>query len=299
MGGSCIPVIDMQNFPAESKKLMAACDEWGCFRIINHNISPALMAEMKLVSRSLLDLPVEIKSRNFHPVAGKGYTPLNMASSVYEGLGCYDMASPGALDNFFNQLSVSPHQREIISEYSKAIYEIGMEMGRKLLEGLGLVGDLFEGGWPCQLRMHKYSYTPEYVGSTGVVLHTDPGFLTILQDDEVIGGLEAVHKVTGEFIAVDPMSGSLVVNLGDFATIWSNGRLWSVKHRVQCYEGKVRVSIALFVLGPKDGTLGAPEELVDSDHPRLYNSMNFEEYRTLRISTKSPTGAIELLRINA
>ncbi|KAL6999719.1 hypothetical protein U1Q18_000876 [Sarracenia purpurea var. burkii] len=299
MGGSCIPVIDMQNFPAESEKLMAACDEWGCFRIINHNISPALMAVMKLVSRSLLDLPVEIKSRNSHPVAGKGYTPLNMASSVYEGLGCYDMASPGALDNFFNQLSVSPHQREIISEYSKAIYEIGMEMGRKLLEGLGLVGDLFEGGWPCQLRMHKYSYTPEYVGSTGVVLHTDPGFLTILQDDEVIGGLEAVHKVTGEFIAVDPMSGSLVVNLGDFATIWSNGRLWSVKHRVQCYESKVRVSIALFVLGPKDGTLGAPEELVDSDHPRLYNSMNFEEYRTLRISTKSPTGAIELLRINA
>ncbi|KAL6999731.1 hypothetical protein U1Q18_000888, partial [Sarracenia purpurea var. burkii] len=108
---------------------------------------------------------------------------------------------------------------EIISEYSKAIYEVGMEMGRKLLEGLGLVGNLFEGGWPCQLRMHKYSYTPEYVGSIGVVLHTDPGFLTILQDDELIGSLEAVHKVTGEFIAVDPMFGSLVVNLGDFATV--------------------------------------------------------------------------------
>ncbi|KAL6955171.1 hypothetical protein U1Q18_048333 [Sarracenia purpurea var. burkii] len=218
MTGSCIPVIDMQNFPAESEKLMAACDEWGCFRIINHNIPPALMAEMKSVSRSLLDLPVEIKRQNSHPVEGKGYTPLNKASSVFEGLGCYDMASPGALDNFFNQLSVSPHQREIISEYSKAIYEIGMEMGKKLLEGLGLAGDLFK-GWPCQLRINKYNYTPEYVGSTGAVLHTDPGFLTVLQDDEVIGGLEAVHKVTGEFIAVDPMPGSLVVNLGDLATV--------------------------------------------------------------------------------
>ncbi|KAL6999721.1 hypothetical protein U1Q18_000878 [Sarracenia purpurea var. burkii] len=297
MGESCIPVIDMQNFPAESEKLMAACDEWGCFRIINHNIPPALMAEMKSVSRSLLDLPVEIKRQNSDPVEGKGYTALNRFTSVFEALGCYDLASPGALDNFCNQLSVSPHQREIISEYSKAINEVGMEMGKKILEGLGLAGDLFE-GWPCQLRLNKYNNTPEYVGSTGALLHTDPGFLTVLQDDEVVGGLEAVHKVTGEFVAVDPMPGSLVVNLGDLATIWSNGRLWNVKHRVQCYEGKVRVSISFFVLGPKDGALGAPNELVDSNHPRLYRPMNFEDYRMLRITTRSLTGNIELLRIN-
>ena len=53
----------------------------------------------------------------------------------------------------------------------------------------------------------------------------------------------------------------------------------------------------MFVLGPKDGALGAPEELVDSEHPRLFKSMNFEDYRMLRINTGSPTGAIEYLRI--
>ena len=72
-----------------------------------------------------------------------------------------------------------------------------------------------------------------------------------------------------------------------------------MKHRVQCYEGTIRVSIALFVLGPKDGALEPPDELVDSEHPRLYNSMNFEDYRMLRITTRSPTGAIELLRIKS
>ncbi|KAG5545955.1 hypothetical protein RHGRI_018200 [Rhododendron griersonianum] len=269
-----VPVIDMQDFPAQSGKLMQACGEWGFFRIINHGIPPALMGEMKAVSRSLLDLPVEIKMRNSTLVQGKGYTPPNMASPVFDGLG------------------------EIIKTYSKAIYELGMDMGRKLLEGLGLSGDLFS-GWPCQLRINKYNYTPDYVGSTGAVLHTDPGFLTILQDDEIIGGLEAVGKETGEYVSVEPMPGSLVVNLGDLAAIWSNGRLWSVKHRVQCYEGSVRLSIALFVLGPKDGALGAPEDLVDSKHPRLYKPMNFEEYRMLRINTKSPTGAIELLRVES
>ncbi|KAH7861073.1 hypothetical protein Vadar_021317 [Vaccinium darrowii] len=87
---SNIPVIDMQDFPGQSGKLMEACREWGFFRIINHGISPALMGEMKAVSRSLLDLPVEIKLRNSHPVQGKGYTPPNMASPVFEGLGCYE-----------------------------------------------------------------------------------------------------------------------------------------------------------------------------------------------------------------
>ncbi|KAF7140493.1 hypothetical protein RHSIM_Rhsim06G0186200 [Rhododendron simsii] len=296
---STVPVIDMQDFPAQSGKLMEACGEWGFFRIINHGIPPALMGEMKAVSRSLLDLPVEIKMRNSNPVQGKGYTPLNMASPVFEGLGCYDMAVPGNLDQFLDQLCVSdPRQREIITAYSKAIHDLGMDMGRKLLQGLGLSGDLFN-GWPCQLRINKYNYTPDYVGSTGAVLHTDPGFLTILQDDEIIGGLEAVDKDTGKYVSVEPMPGSLVVNLGDLAAIWSNGRLWSVKHRVQCYEGSIRLSIALFVLGPKNGVLGAPKELVDSKHPRLYKPVNFEEYRMLRITTRSPTGAIELLRIKS
>ncbi|GFY92384.1 2-oxoglutarate (2OG) and Fe(II)-dependent oxygenase superfamily protein [Actinidia rufa] len=211
----------------------------------------------------------------------------------------YDMAAPGALliTSFISLVPLLNKGRSY-QKYSKAIHELGMDMGRKLLKGLGLSGDLFD-GWPCQLRINKYNYTPEYVGSTGAILHTDPGFLTILQDDEIIGGLEAVHKDTGEYIPVDPMLGSLVVNLGDLAEIWSNGRLWSVKHRVQCYEGTIRVSIALFVLGPKDGALEPPDELVDSEHPRLYNSMNFEDYRMLRITTRSPTGAIEILRIKS
>ena len=66
--------------------------------------------------------------------------------------------------------------REFISNYSKAIHEIGMDMGRKVLVGLALSEDLFN-GWPCQLKINKYNYTLEYVGSTGDVLHTYHSFL--------------------------------------------------------------------------------------------------------------------------
>ncbi|KAK2981666.1 hypothetical protein RJ640_000175 [Escallonia rubra] len=293
---SGIPVIDMQDFAGLPEKLVRACEEWGCFRLINHGVSEKLMSETKVVTRSFLDLPLEIKMRNPSPVEGKGYIPLNYATPVFEGMGIFESASPGAVDDFCNQLGASPHQREILFKYSQALYDLAQDLGAKLLEGMGLHGDLFN-GWSCQLRLNKYHNTPQSVGQTGAVMHSDPGFFTILQDDEIIGGLEAVSRKTGELVPVDPMPGTLMVNIGDIAKVWSNGRFCNVKHRVQCYEAKIRTSIALFVLGPRDTKVETRHELVDSEHPNLYIPFDFEEYRTLRITTRAPTGgALELFR---
>jgi isopenicillin N synthase-like dioxygenase len=82
---------------------------------------------------------------------------------------------------------------------------------------MGLVSDLFK-GWPCQFRINKYNFTPETVGSSGVQIHTDSGFLTILQDDENVGGLEVMDE-SGAFVSVHPCPGTLLVNLGDVAKV--------------------------------------------------------------------------------
>lgn len=71
---------------------------------------------------------------------------------------------------------------------------------------------------------------------------------------------------------------------------WSNGRLHNVKHRVMCKETAPRISIALFLLVPKDGEVEAPAAFVDADHPRLYRTFAYENYRKLLVSTKSFTG---------
>lgn len=76
---------------------------------------------------------------------------------------------------------------------------------------------------------------------------------------------------------------------------WSNGRLHNAKHRVMCKEAAVRVTIALFLLVPKDGKVEAPDGLLDSSHPRLYRTFAYEEYRKLLVSTKSFTGEALLL----
>ncbi|XP_051135819.1 2-oxoglutarate-dependent dioxygenase DAO-like [Andrographis paniculata] len=287
------PIIDFDELQSE---LLPASEEWGCFRLTNHPIPAALMAEMKATVRCLLDLPPEIKARNKDVIAGSGYVPPGKANPLYEALGLYDVGSPQALHHFCSQLHLSPNQREIIQKYSEAIQELAIEIGQKLCKSLGLNLDLCK-EWTCQFRINKYNFTRESVGLTGVQIHTDSGFLTILQDDECVGGLEVMDERSGEFIAVDPLPGSLVVNFGDTAKAWSNGRLCNVKHRVQCREPTTRISIALFVLGPKEGRVEAPVELVDVERGRLFCPFTVEDYRKLRLSTGLRAGeALELLR---
>ncbi|KAJ0683380.1 hypothetical protein HanPI659440_Chr16g0657681 [Helianthus annuus] len=54
---------------------------------------------------------------------------------------------------------------------------------------------------------------------------------------------------------------------------------------MQCTEAKIRVSIASFLLGPRE-TVEPRLELVDDDHPRWYVPTTYEDYRKLRLSTE-------------
>lgn len=107
-----VPVIDMGDAQTQPEKLVAACEEFGCFRVKNHGIRSSLMTEMKAVVRTLLELPLELKMRNLNSnEPSKGYTPPNMASAFFDSLSLYDMASPAAVHHFCDQMDATPHQR--------------------------------------------------------------------------------------------------------------------------------------------------------------------------------------------
>lgn len=112
-GGAVVPVpaIDMGGFPGELQKLREACDLWGCFRIVNHEVPLELMAQMKAVVRELLDMPEEIKRRNTDVIAGSGYMAPSPKNPLYEALGLYGVGSPEAVLAFCSQLDASPRQR--------------------------------------------------------------------------------------------------------------------------------------------------------------------------------------------
>ncbi|XP_057768510.1 2-oxoglutarate-dependent dioxygenase DAO-like isoform X1 [Salvia miltiorrhiza] len=298
---SKIPVIDLLR--VSLGELVAACEEWGCFRIVNYEgiLPDSLLQQMKQVVGSLLDLPAEVKARNRAVIPGSGYMAPSPVNPLYEALGLYDTSSPQALDAFCSNLEATPHQRAVLSKYAKAVNEVMMVIGGKIVQGLGVKGFSFD-DWCCQFRINKYSFAPHTVDSPGVQLHTDSSFLTLLQDDKDVGGLE-VMKRSGQFEPVDPCHGTLVVNLGDIAAgfkVWSNGRFLNVKHRVMCKEAGRRLSIASFLLGPRAEMVEAPPELVDAEHPRLFSPFTYQDYRKLRMSNNLHTGeTVDCFRIQS
>ncbi|KAK9164818.1 hypothetical protein Scep_000009 [Stephania cephalantha] len=303
---STIPVIDLRGSDElqVQHQLVEACKEWGCFRLINHGVPLPLMHQMKGVVRSLLDLPAHVKARNVDVIAGSGYVPPNKDNPLYEALGLYDVASPSAVDAFCSQLGASPGEREAIECYSRAVHGVVREVAEKLGESMGVKKDeMEEWPWPCQFRINKYNFTHQTLASSasGVCTHTDSGFLTLLQEDDCVGGLEVMHKSSASFVAIHPSPGTFLINLGDIAAAWSNGIFYNVKHRVQCKEAAVRVSIALFLLGPKEAPVEPPPQILDSNNaqPRLYAPFTYEDYRKLRLSTGLRAGeALQLLRLD-
>ncbi|PKI67314.1 hypothetical protein CRG98_012263 [Punica granatum] len=79
---------------------------------------------------------------------------------------------------------------------------------------------------------------------------------------------------------------------------WSNGRFHSLKHQVQSTEGEVLVSIGMFMFTPQDVVVESPEELVDSQNPRLYVPFTGEDYMKLRHEKKTYTDEALLVLLN-
>ncbi|XP_013710756.1 2-oxoglutarate-dependent dioxygenase DAO-like [Brassica napus] len=294
------PTIDLGEVSDEilNQKLREASERWGCYRVINHGVSLSLMSDMKKTIMDLFERPYEVKMRNTDVQQWSGYTAQSEINPYNEALGLYDTASPQAVNTFCDQLEASAEQREIMVKYAEAIRGLAKDLLRRLAESYGLADTTnFFKSWPSVFRIHKYHFKAEAVGKpSGVNLHTDWGFLTILQDDENVSGLEAMDPSSGTFFPLPPLANSLAINLGDMATIWSNGRLCNVKHRVQCNEAKTRFSIASFLLGPMDTDLEAPSEFVDAEHPRLYKAISHKGYRSLRMATNLHDGeALKLI----
>ncbi|CAI0466423.1 unnamed protein product [Linum tenue] len=104
--------------------------------------------------------------------------------------------------------------REIVTEFSKEMLNLGDVLFQLLSEALGLRSNhLKEIG--CLEGMdtayNYYPVCPEPELTLGATQHTDTGFITVLAQDD-IGGLQVLHR--NRWVDVPPMSQGLVVNLG-------------------------------------------------------------------------------------
>ncbi len=117
------------------------------------------------------------------------------------------------------------------------------------------------------------------LGDTALGHHTDPGVVTLLLQDDT-GGLQTQSRA-GEWIDVDPIPGTVVVNLADSVQVWTNDRYRAAVHRVVPMTRRERMSIPYFLHPARDAIVEPIPELVSgSARYRAFEWRAFMRART-------------------
>ncbi|PSJ58906.1 isopenicillin N synthase family dioxygenase [Pseudaminobacter soli (ex Li et al. 2025)] len=104
-----------------------------------------------------------------------------------------------------------------------------------------------------RMKIARYPGRDRTGGEQGVGAHKDGGFLTLLLQDEH-RGLQVEYD--GEWVDVDPIPGTLVVNIGELLELASNGYLRATVHRVVTPPAGVqRLSVPFFFGARLDATV--------------------------------------------
>ncbi|RCV10211.1 hypothetical protein SEVIR_2G097000v4 [Setaria viridis] len=289
-----VPVIDLGKLfnpdfaEEESARLRFACEDWGFFQIVNHGIPDEVIASIRNDIEKFFQLPLEVKS-GYAQLPGdlQGYGQ-SFVVSESQTLDWSDMFviiahPPQARD--MRYWPVQPHTfRQSIEEYSselmKTAHSIVTVIAKTLNIDLGLMNDKYA----CQyLRMNYY---PPCMTMAEKVLgfspHSDGSFLTLLLEVNSVEGLQI--KRYNAWIPVKPNPNALLVNVGDFLEIMSNGKYKSIEHRVTINTNKERLTLSAFHVPSLDGVVSPVTSR--AEEKALYKTVGVEEYSKLYMSNK-------------
>ncbi|WP_322101899.1 isopenicillin N synthase family dioxygenase [Paraburkholderia sp. J41] len=280
-----VPVIDLATLRDADlgvrrrlgKQIAAVCEDVGFFYIVNHGVSAARIARMFELGERFFALPQQDKlalsmanSRDY-----RGYLPMKMiggdrqmTGNLLESFHVWHERAPEDADVLAGKPlhepnvwpSALPALRDEAIAYAHTATQLASDMMRVIALGLDLPEDTFVRYFERPISLLRFIHYPPQppvsdVERFGTRPHTDNGVFTLLAQDDT-GGLEIMDR-EGEWVAVPPLAGSFVINLGEMMKVWSNGRFLATPHRVINRYGKERYSLPFF-LNPGYDTIIAP-----------------------------------------
>ncbi|KAI0488986.1 hypothetical protein KFK09_028827 [Dendrobium nobile] len=283
-----IPFIDFSKLvdphfsEEEAAKLHLACAEWGFFQLINHGVPEEIINKLKNYLEEFFQLPLEEKEKVAQlPGEVEGYGNA-FVQSEEQKLDWGDMLYLTVLPPHLRLMQLWPSNppsfSETLSNYSIEVKRVANYLLSVMSKNLGLeqenLYDIFKDGMQS-MRMNYYPpcLNPEKV--LGLSPHSDAVGLTILLQVNEMKGLQI--RRNGGWLAIEPLPGAFVVNIGDIIEILCNGKYKSIEHRAVVSNEKERISVAAFHTLNFGDIVGPISELAEEGKP-CYRSLDFQDY---------------------
>jgi len=259
--------------------------EFGFGIVRDHGIPADLIARAEDLSKQFFALPDEVK-RAYKIEGGggaRGYTPFGTEKAkdakVHDLKGFWhvgrDLAAGHPMAEYMAP-NVWPSQVAGFEETFTALYAAFEQAGDTILRAialhLGLAEDFFvatveDGNSVMRLLHYPPLESADAEGAIRAAAHGDINTITLLLGAEE-AGLELLTQ-QGEWLAIDPPEGALVVNIGDMLDRLTNGKLRSTTHRVVNPMGeaahRARYSMPFFLHFRPDYVIETLPSCVDSE----------------------------------
>lgn len=244
-----VPVLDFKSVRQTgfATDIRQAFERYGFAVLANHGIDQALINRFLTVYREFFSWS-ESRKRAFHQAGmggARGYTPFGIETA--KGATHHDLKEfwhvgrelpPGSPLGRYMPPNVWVDEIAGFKDVSLAIFRafdaVGLELLRAIARSLTLetayFDDKVEQGNSVLRVIHYPPMPPTPTASVRAGAHEDINVITLLMGAEE-PGLQVLTR-QGQWLAVNPEPGSLVINVGDMLQRLTNNVLRSTSHRV-------------------------------------------------------------------
>jgi isopenicillin N synthase-like dioxygenase len=271
-----------------ARELGGSFERYGFAVIADHGIPADLIARAEEKAKAFFALPEEVK-RAYHVAGGggaRGYTPFGIETA--KGATAHDLKEFWHVGRelpeghrFGDVMAPNVWPEEVESfratflELFAAFDTAGLRILAAIARHLGLAPDYFEDTVEDGNSVLRLLHYPPVSGEGPEIragAHEDINTITLLLGAEE-AGLQLLDR-DGNWLAVAPKEGELVVNIGDMLQRLTNNVLKSTSHRVVNpppeRRGHSRYSMPFFLHFRPDFLIETLPDCVSEERPDLY-----------------------------